>query len=207
MVENSKSLDKLFGSKTRTKLLNLFFNNSDKSFYVREITRLVDEQINSVRRELSNLQALGIVKSDTYDNKLYYMVNDKYRHATHLEGIFSDGSKQSKPKVVGSKKLDDWEIAIKPIKPLVSILLIANGSNDLSGDVDMLVVGNDKDGKISKWAGLIEKKQNKPLNYVVLSDDDFYYRKSVKDRFLTNILTSDMVVILDKNNSLTDNKE
>lgn len=53
----------LFGSKTRVKLLSLFYNNPERPFYVREITRKVNEQINSVRRELQNLLNIGIVKS------------------------------------------------------------------------------------------------------------------------------------------------
>ena len=48
-------IDALFGSKTRVKLLGLFMNNPERSFYVREITRNIGEQINSVRRELANL--------------------------------------------------------------------------------------------------------------------------------------------------------
>ena len=47
-------LDKLFGSKTRAKLLGLLFDNPEKSYYVREITRVIEEQINSFRRELNN---------------------------------------------------------------------------------------------------------------------------------------------------------
>lgn len=43
-------IDALFGSKTRVKLLHLFLNNPGQPFYVREITRKIDEQINSVRR-------------------------------------------------------------------------------------------------------------------------------------------------------------
>jgi len=70
--ENNSPLEKLFGSKTRAKLLNLFFENSSKSYYVREITRVIDEQINSVRRELLNLDSIGIIKSETFDNKVYY---------------------------------------------------------------------------------------------------------------------------------------
>jgi predicted transcriptional regulator len=68
-------VDALFGSKTRVKLLHLFLNHPGQSFYVREITRLVDEQINSVRRELSNMLEVGVILSNTADNKLYYEVN------------------------------------------------------------------------------------------------------------------------------------
>jgi predicted transcriptional regulator len=72
-------IEQLFGSKTRVKLLQLFYGNPNRSFYVREITRKIDEQINSVRRELANLLSIGIIVSDTTNNKLYYEVNQILR--------------------------------------------------------------------------------------------------------------------------------
>ena len=83
-------IDALFGSKTRVKLLHLFLNNPGKSFYVREITRLIDEQINSVRRELSNLMEVGVITSSTAENKLYYEVNQLYEHYIPFKAIFGD---------------------------------------------------------------------------------------------------------------------
>ena len=76
-IDNTPT-EKLFGSKTRAKLLNLFFENPEKSFYVREMTRVIDEQINSVRRELLNLEKIGIIKNETFDNKVYYSANAKH---------------------------------------------------------------------------------------------------------------------------------
>ncbi len=70
-----RMLDQLFGSKTRVKLLTLFYNNVDRPYYVREITRKIDEQINSVRRELQNLLSIGILKSVSRSNRLYYEVD------------------------------------------------------------------------------------------------------------------------------------
>src|SRR3954464_14696627 len=90
--------EQLFGSKTRVKLLQLFFSNPNRSFYVREITRKIDEQINSVRRELGNLLTIGIIKSDSTDNKLYYEVNHKYEHYEPLQAIFG-GKPRTKLKV------------------------------------------------------------------------------------------------------------
>ena len=69
--KESSPLSKLFGSKTRAKLLELFFSNIGKAYYVREITRVIEEQIHSVRRELTNLTNLGLIKSETYENKIY----------------------------------------------------------------------------------------------------------------------------------------
>ena len=84
-------IEQLFGSKTRVKLLQLFYSNPNRAFYVREITRKIDEQINSVRRELSNLLNIGIIVSDSNNNKLYYEVNQKFKYYEPLQQIFSGG--------------------------------------------------------------------------------------------------------------------
>jgi hypothetical protein len=198
------SIDKLFGSKTRTKLLKLFLTNEKKSFYVREITRIIDEQVNSVRRELSNLLNLGVLKSDTYDNKLYYMINKHYAHFGGLKAIFAaDSTKELQVKPTASS--DKWDMATKPVRELLSLLMIAEplGSGN---EVDMLIVGKDIEGRLSKWAGIIEKKHNTPLNYMILSPEDLYYRISVKDKFLRGVLDSNMKVVVD-NDKLIENGE
>src|ERR1700758_3929787 len=101
-------IDALFGSKTRVKLLHLFLNNPGTSFYVREITRIVDEQINSVRRELSNMLSIGIITSDTSDNKLYYEVNQRYEHYLPLKAIFGDEPK-TQAVLAGASTDNDWQ--------------------------------------------------------------------------------------------------
>ncbi|MDR0591331.1 MAG: winged helix-turn-helix domain-containing protein [Candidatus Nomurabacteria bacterium] len=194
------NIDKLFGSKTRTKLLKLFLTNEKKSFYVREITRLIDEQVNSVRRELANLYGLGVVKSDTYDNKLYYMINRNYAHFSALKSIFiADESRAAQIKPATNS--DKWEMATKPVRELLSLFLVADPLG-AGSEVDMLVVGNDYDGQLSKWASLIEKKHDQPLNYMILSAEDFYYRLSVKDRLITDVVASGMKVIIDDSSIL-----
>src|SRR5438270_4261346 len=92
-------IDQLFGSKTRVKLLQLFYSNPNRSFYVREITRKIDEQINSVRRELANLLNVGLITSDTTNNRVYYEVDQKYEFYAPLQEIFGGGSKAKKGKV------------------------------------------------------------------------------------------------------------
>src|SRR4051812_29356734 len=83
-------VEQLFGSKTRVKLLQLFYSNPNRSFYVREITRKIDEQINSVRRELANLLSIGIISSDNNNNRLYYEVDQKYEYYEPLAAIFGN---------------------------------------------------------------------------------------------------------------------
>ncbi len=186
-------LEKLFGSKTRAKLLTLFFENPEKSFYVREMTRVIDEQINSVRRELLNLESIGVIKNETFDNKVYYSANAKHPFCRPLIDIFSKKIDSTREKDVRGTT---WEEYCRPVKNYLKGLVVTNRLPGQEG-IDLLIIGNDKTKKLTRWAEVVEKKQGKPINYVILSADDFLYRKNVKDRFITDIFEMEISEIID----------
>lgn len=198
--ENSTPIEKLFGSKTRAKLLNLLFENTDKSFYVREITRVIDEQINSVRRELLNLESVGVVKNETFDNKVYYSANMKHPYAHALNEIFSKKVSLSKDRDV---KESSWEEYVKPVQKYLAGMLLTNRVPGQEG-VDLLIVGDDKTKKLTHWAEVVEKKVGKPLNYVIFSIEDFLYRKSVRDKFVMDILEMGVSELIDPDKLIKD---
>lgn len=201
-------IDALFGSKTRVKLLHLFLNHPGQSFYVREITRLIDEQINSVRRELANMLAVGVITSDNADNKLYYQVSQDYEFYTALRAIFANEpitAQASKPShAVAEGSLDNKYLsAIADISALRLAILsgaIVKGSNST---VDVLLVGTLPATKVKSAISKIETLEGREINYSVLSYEDFYYRLSVRDKFITEILNGKHVVALDKDNILS----
>lgn len=57
-------LEKIFGSKARVKILKAFLMNPDEKFYIRQLARDLKLQVNSVRRELLNLEDFGLLYSD-----------------------------------------------------------------------------------------------------------------------------------------------
>ena len=191
--ETNTPIEKLFGSKTRAKLLKLFFENPEKSFYVREMTRVIDEQINSVRRELLNLESIGIIKNETFDNKIYYSANAKHPFCHAFIEIFSKKIDSTREKDV---RETTWEEYCRPVKNYLKGLVVTNRLPGQEG-VDLLVIGNDKTKKLTRWAEVIEKKQGKPINYVIMSVEDFLYRKNVGDRFLADIFDMEITEILD----------
>lgn len=192
-TENKTVVEKLFGSKTRAKLLKLFFESPEKSFYVREITRVIEEQIHSVRRELLNLESIGVVKNETYDNKVYYSADMKHPYAHALVEIFSKKVVPMKDKDV---KEGGWEEYVKPVKKFLAAVMVTNRVPGQEG-IDLLIVGDDKTKKLTHWAEVVEKKVGKPLNYVIFSVEDFLYRKSVRDRFVMEILDMDVSELID----------
>ena len=56
-------LAKLFGSNSRVKILKLFLMRTNDKFYIRQIARDLGLQLNSVRRELENLEKFGLLIS------------------------------------------------------------------------------------------------------------------------------------------------
>jgi hypothetical protein len=192
-------IDALFGSKTRVKLLHLFLNNPGKAFYVREITRIIDEQINSVRRELSNMLAVGIITSDSADNKLYYEVNQRYEYYVPFRAIFADEHIES---VDGSKLGEDWRaliVQLNGIRLAVVAGVLVKGS---MSTIDLLLVGDVAVTKVKSAVKQIEKREARELNYSILSYDEFYYRLSVRDKFITEILNGKHAILLDTDNVL-----
>lgn len=193
-------IDALFGSKTRVKLLHLFLNNPGKAFYVREITRLIDEQINSVRRELANMLQVGIITSDTADNKLYYEVNQRYDYYVPFRAIFAD-EKMVKPEQTTDGK-QTWRTLLEDLSGVRLALLAGVLVRGSASTVDLLIVGNVSNVKVSNLVKHIEKAEGREINYTILSYDDFYYRLSVRDKFITEILNGKHAVLLDTDNVL-----
>ncbi len=191
-------IEQLFGSKTRVKLLSLFFNNPGRPFYVREITRKIDEQINSVRRELANLLSIGLVSSDSSNNRLYYEVNPKYEYYEQLRTIFTSMPTKSADPVMQETREEDQ--IIKKLRSTGSIqlaLLTGTFARDERANVDIFVVGDVNKARLAKVVAELEKEMGRELNYSCLTPAEYDYRIGLNDRFITNIMESKKIVVID----------
>ena len=210
MIEN------LFGSKTRYKLLRLFMANPNRSFYVREITRKIDEQINSVRRELSNLLSIGVIKSDSSNNRLYYEVNQKFDKYKALVNLFSKPTKASNasendaqvasedPKAEPDTSIDSQKVAPKE-RALGNVSLVVLGgtfTRNNQAPADLLIVGNVTPSSLKAYVDDLESTINGEIRYMTLTDDEFAYRRQINDRFIRLMLTGKLVVKVDRNSIL-----
>jgi len=195
-------IDALFGSKTRVKLLHLFLNNPGKAFYVREITRLIDEQINSVRRELSNMLEVGIITSDSADNKLYYEINQRYEYYVPFRAIFADQKIATTSKAGAVSSADQWRselVKLPGVRVAIASGVLVKGS---ASPLDLLLVGDLPTTKVKALVATIESEEGRELTYSVLSYDEFYYRLSVRDKFITAVLANKHMALVDTDNIL-----
>ena len=212
-------IEQLFGSKTRVKLLQLFYQNPNRSFYVREITRKIDEQINSVRRELANLLSIGIITSDNNNNRLYYEVNQSFEHFAALESIF--GAKHTtKKKVIKKATTKAEEEATEATEnegaeskdPFVAELIKTGNvrmavytgqfTRDDSVAVDLVIVGDVNHSAVDNIIQDLEKSEKKSIRYSIFDPAEFGYRRQVNDRFVSDLIASKKVILIDKDKVL-----
>ena len=189
-------MEQLFGSKTRVKLLKLFVTNPNRPFYVREITRKIDEQINSVRRELANLLSIGIVRSENRENRLYYEVNQQYEFYKPLKAIFSGSSLDDDAvvDVVSDKKLQQ---TIKGLGAVDLLLYMGTFTQDTVTGIDVLVVGDVNKTQVHNFVADLEDEEGREIKYVTMPTHEFKYRRDVNDRFLAMVDSAKKTVIHD----------
>lgn len=186
----------------------MFYSNPNRSFYVREITRKIDEQINSVRRELSNLLNVGIITSDTNNNKLYYEVNQQYEFYEPLQAIFGVKGTATKKKAI-TKAAVVQEEDQSPLKALGNVdvaLYTGQFTRDDSPGIDVFIAGNINPTQLQKYITNLETSENKELRYAVMSFKDLQYRLQIKDRFAMTLLQAKKQVLLDKHNIFDKNR-
>lgn len=172
---SSTTLKALFSSQTRIKLLSTFLLHPDQEFFIRELTRLLGEQINSIRRELENLRRIGLVKSRHRNRKKYYHIDTEFSFYQELRSIFSKDIQTESPFIQALKKL-----------PSVQLILLAGSFAQTESKVDLLIVGPVKKEMLEGL--LLQDASLKNVKYSIFSEADFLYRLSLKDKFITEII-------------------
>ena len=196
--------------------MQLFYSNPNRSFYVREITRKIDEQINSVRRELANLLSIGIIASDGTNNRLYYEVNQSYEYYEPLRLIFGQGgAAPAAPAADAGEATAPGKKTATPggttnverdkIKALGNVevaLYTGQFTRDESSGIDVLIVGDVNQHALQKFMTELETQEGKEIRYTVMPAQEFNYRMQIKDRFISTVLTAKKQVLIDKNGIL-----
>ncbi|MDD2486804.1 MAG: hypothetical protein PHS92_00330 [Candidatus Gracilibacteria bacterium] len=178
------NLAKLFGSNCRVKILEKFiFENQVKDdnagFFIRELCRNINEQINSVRRELMNLEELKILKSREENKKKFYYLNKSSTVLIDIIQIF----------IKNFDAIEALKIFFKG-KKNIDLITVSNSLQDLSGTsnnvVDIFIIG--EMDKIEFNDFLAKTFLGKKIKYAIMSEDDFTYRLSYNDKLVLNIL-------------------
>ncbi len=169
-------LKRLFTSNTRIKLLTLFLLNPDNEYFIRELTRKLDEQINSIRRELDNLKKMGLLKTKNKNRKKFYVVNKNFVVYSELRNIIL-------------KALSEKESIAKSMQQLgeLDLIVLSGMFVEKESQVDLLLVGRIDRAKLDRYFTQ-ELETKRPVRFSLMSKEEYLYRRKCNDKFLHDIL-------------------
>jgi len=181
-------LEQIFGSSARTKILKFFCINAQQQFFVRELARRLDLQLNSLRRELDNLEKFGFITSENKDGKKFYLTNRSFHLFPEIKNL-----------VFKSLALEEMDIASKMSRISGLKLLVFTGIlTESPAGTDVLIVGKVDKSKFDKYLKKIAEGMPQELRYSFLPLNEYLYRLDITDKFIYDIWANDHVVVVDK---------
>lgn len=176
-------------SKVRVKMMELFFNNIEEMYYVREITREIKEEINAVRRELERMLSAGILKSEQRGNRLYYFVNKKYLYFQEIQQMIVKSTGLG-------KKIRKLRRKLGSVSFVMFSGRFVRGLVPRQGEIDLLVIGEVVLPELELLVKAEQEKLGREINYAVFSDDEFEFRKTRRDPFVMDVLYGTKIMVI-----------
>ena len=171
----------IFKSKTRQKILRLFFTNPKSKFYVRQLQGMFNVSIGNLHRELKNLEGMGVLKSEEVGNLKFYLIDKKYPLHKELKGIVA--------KTIGVE--GSLREALKGIEGIKTAFIhgsFATGKEIRESDIDLFIIGRFDEDLLNKELEKLEHYLAREINYTQMTKSEYELDKKKKSHFLKTVL-------------------
>lgn len=191
------SIDRLFGSSVRTKLMRLFLFNPEQAFNYKTLSLKLGTAARGLKKELSLLERADLIKKKSVKGKqrtVLYSLNSDWEYKDALFAFFAETTYLSDKSITS--------ILAKAGKPK---LVIASGIFMGEGEsrIDLLIVGDTlKKGALEKGIHELELAMGRELRYSVFTVADFKYRLGLYDKLIRDVIDYPHRVVLDRMGNL-----
>ena len=193
-------LEHLFGSNTRLELLRLFVKNPNKIYFVRELTRTLDVQINATRRELNLLKKVGIVeekeKPEGLNNSEPGVALRKYYGVNQESPLYEE----IRDLLLKEQLLNEQRLVERIVDKAgdVKLFLVTGSLTSVEAPTDLLVVGDIESGSIKEMINEHENDLDFDVRYTIMEEEEFLERYHIMDKFLYSIFQSKHVKMVNE---------
>ena len=189
-------------SNVQQRVLALIFMHPDRSFYTRQIVKVLRSGTGAVERELAKLEQSGLVCVERIGNQKHYRANRNAPIFEELQGILR--------KTIGLH--DPLKAALAPFSNRIKAAFVygsvAGGRDTARSDIDLIVIGDDLTYS-DIFASLqdAERTLARPINPNIMDIADWKKRQSSKTHFITNITNAPKIFILGSEEDLLDDRQ
>jgi len=182
-------IDRLFGSRTRVALLSKLMMDSDRQFYIRELSKDLGIPYSMLYKEAKNLVSLGIIAEEKRGKITLLAANKKLHYFLELKSLLK--------KTTGLSDL--MKNALSRLRGIRYALIYGSfaGEEEATGsDVNLLIVGELDEWEVLKAASEIEKEVGLKVNYTLWSQEEFLMRAAGKHHLLAEILEKPFIMLV-----------
>ena len=182
-------LNHIIPSKTRRKILELFYLRPNEMFYLRKIVREIDEEVNAVKRELDILEDAKVLIRERRLNKVFYTLNHGWIYYDEFLRIYTKSSPlavllHERQSVLGKVKFVALSTKYLKKTPL---------KND---EIHFIAIGTLVVPEVERLIEEAERLYGTEINFTVMTEDEFIFRKKNNDPFLWRFLRYPKVLLI-----------
>jgi len=183
-------------TKNQTLILEIFFSDPNKSYYLRELGRMIGKEPGVFQRAINKLVESGILISEYRAKSRFFKLNKNHPLYQELKSIFF--------KTVGAEgRLRETLKKIKNIKIAFIFGSYAKGKEDSFSDIDLMIIGKPDENKLISEIIKIEKELDREINYHIFSPADWKKKLEEKASFLENVLSQPKIFLIGNKNELS----
>jgi hypothetical protein len=184
------TLETLFGSRERARLLRFFLQNPEQSFGFSEIVKKNMLNAGKTRSELFNLAGMKFVKKRTKDGSVRYELNQDFSFYPELKNLIAKSNISPQCRSLERiRKIGNMKLAA------ISGVFI----NYPKSKADMILVGEGvSKAKLKNLMDSLEAEIGKEINFVLMTLEEFKYRLNMLDKFVLEFLEGPHEEIVNK---------
>jgi predicted nucleotidyltransferase len=171
------------------KVLNLFINNPERKFYLREVARVLDESVDKIQYAVNVLIKHELLLDERRGNLRLFKLNKAHPLFPEIKSMIA--------KTMGAEKyLKELADATDGIECAFIYGSYARNDEVTTSDIDLFVVGEniDQDIFVSRIYDA-QKKIGKEINYQINTAEEFRTGITEKNNFITNIVNNPVIIL------------
>lgn len=181
----------IFSSKTKDKIVLLLYAHPKQQYHMRQIERLVQERINSVREALLFLVSCGHITQERRGRKILFQANPQGLYYDELLRMVAKNTSLGKRIIKEKLRLGKVKVAF-----LTSNFYTFAEHNE--NEIDLFIVGTVSLAELAKICAEEGEKITREINYSVMTLEEYGFRQKNKDPFLSKILQKNRLILVGK---------
>lgn len=188
-------LDKIFGSRLRSKLIGWLFSHTEEEFFVSQLAKLLNEKTASISRELARLNRAGILLSTRQGKQVNFQVNPSFFFFPELKRLVQ--------KTVGVPgQLSQLLSRLTGVRQAMLYGPYGRGDEETGSDIDLLIIGDVDCDMLDDLLEGLESRLSLTVNCLVYGPEEFDEKVKAGNRFLLDVLGDDFVMLVGRRDDL-----